>query len=120
MDFESKNYEYFIIVLFSFDAGALKGEESQYHLARLVSHPRIRLLTCVDNQKAGRIFDEPLLNQYNFCCYKVDTFREFDREKEFMSSLFVEKNENAELGLQFLFKSLTNNQKQIIQLIARH
>ena len=48
---------------------------------------------------------------------KIDTFEAYHEEFDYQS-LFSAKNDNQEVGLSFVFKSMTDRQKDIIRLIA--
>lgn len=61
-----------------------------------------------------------MLDRFNFMAVEVNTFEDFDYEVEYQSPLFSFKNDNQEVGLSFVFKSLTDNQRKIIELIAKH
>lgn len=41
-------------------------------------------------------------------------------EQEYQSPLFSFKNDNQEVGLAFVLKSMTSNQRNIIKLIAKY
>ena len=51
---------------------------------------------------------------------KVDTYRQYDNEYMNTSDLFAVKNDNQEVGLTFVLRSMTTVQKKIIGLIAKH
>ncbi len=50
----------------------------------------------------------------------MDTFICYDLEFEYQSELFSAKNENQEIGVAFILKSMTKNQREIIKLIAKY
>jgi Spy/CpxP family protein refolding chaperone len=51
---------------------------------------------------------------------EIDTFLTFDKEFMYQPPLFTAKNDNQELGLAFILKSMTNNQRKIIRIIAKY
>ena len=50
------------------------------------------------------------MDNFNFVCRQIDTY-ELDYEYEVMyaSELFSAKNDNQEIGLAFIFQSMTNH-----------
>lgn len=50
-----------------------------------------------------------MLDRFNFYCMQIDTFESYDVELEYYFSLFSTKNDNQEVGLQFILKSMTKN-----------
>ena len=89
-------------------------------LADIASLGGVRLIVSVDNIKAGMLWSEQLLDKYNFMSLKVDTLQDYDTELEYQSPLFSFKNDNEEVGLAFVLKSMTQNQRGVIRQIAQH
>lgn len=81
----------------------------------------IKLIMSVDSCKAGILFSEHQLDIFNFVCMRADTFESTHDEREFASTnIFEEKNESQELGLAFIFKSMTTNNRNIVREIAKY
>lgn len=89
-------------------------------LSEIANVPGIRLIVSVDNIKAGMLWSEQIVDKLNFMCVEVNTFEDYDIELEYQSPLFSFKNDNQEVGLTFVLKSLTSNQRSIVKLIAQH
>lgn len=53
------------------------------------------------------MFDESLLNNFNFYTLAVDTYLDYDVEEEYSDQLFKSKQETTELGLSFIYSSMT-------------
>ena len=68
-------------------------------------------MATVDTVRSAALWDEVILKNFNFLFYEVNTLEEFDKEKEYMQSLFSSKTEAEETGLSFILKSMTANQK---------
>ena len=51
---------------------------------------------------------------------QMDTFIGNDLEFEYQSQLFSAKSENQEIGVAYVLKSMTKNQREIIKLIAKY
>ena len=94
----------------SLDSSKLREPEYLGYLAKLAQVEHIRLIVSVDNIRAGSLFDESLLNSFNFYCANVDTFMDYDIEEEYSEPLFKSKQETTELGLSFIFSSMTKTQ----------
>lgn len=110
----------FYLIVHSMDMGQLKGPEWQEMLAELAAIPAIKLIVTVDNCKSGVLFTDHQLDLFNFVCVQADTFQPIEDELGWQPSLFSAKNDNQELGLAFIFKSMTNNQREIIKQIAQY
>ncbi len=89
-------------------------------LADIASLAGVRLIASVDNIKAGMLWSEQLIDKFNFMSLKVDTLQDYDTELEYQSPLFSFKNDNEEVGLAFVMKSMTTNAQAIIRLIAQY
>lgn len=63
-----------IVCIQSMDMGVLKGQEWQELLGELSSLGLLRFVISVDNSKAGVLFTDQLLDQYNFVCMQLDTY----------------------------------------------
>ena len=100
--------------------GMLKGQEWQEMLGELANIEAIKLIVTVDNCKSGILFTDHQLDMFNFVCIQADTFQLFHDELSWQPTLFSAKNDNQELGLAFIFKSMTKNQREIIKLIAKY
>ena len=89
-------------------------------LADIASLAGVRLIASVDNIKAGMLWSEQLIDKFNFMSLKVDTLQDYDTELEYQSPLFSFKNDNEEVGLTFVMKSMTSIAQSIIRLIAQY
>jgi len=61
-----------------------------------------------------------MLDRFGFIGVELNTYEDFDFEFEYQSPLFSFKNDNQEVGLTFVLKSMTKNQREIIRQIANH
>lgn len=111
-------FDKFFLVVHSLDAGALKNEEWQHYLSEIAELKNVVFIASVDHIKAGMLWSEQMLDRFNFMAMEVNTFADYDCELEYQSPLFSVKNDNQEVGLGFVLKSMTENQRQIIRLIA--
>lgn len=90
-------------------------------LGEVAKLPAIKLIMSVDSSKAGILFSEHQLDIFNFVTMRADTFEPTNDEREFATTnLFEEKNESQELGLAFIFKSMTTNNRNIVREIAKY
>lgn len=102
------------------DAGILKNPEYQSYLSELSEIKYITLIISVDHIKAGMLWSEQMLDRFGFIGVEINTYEDFEYELEYQSPLFSFKNDNQEVGLTFVLKSMTRNQREIIKLIAQH
>ena len=61
-----------------------------------------------------------MMDRFNFVAFEVNTFEDFTFELDYQSTLFSFKNDNQEIGLSFIFQSMTKNQRDIVKIIAQH
>ena len=59
-----------------------------------------------------------MMDRFNFVAFEVNTFEDFTFELDYQSTLFSFKNDNQEIGLSFIFQSMTKNQRDIVKIIA--
>ena len=108
-----------VIFIHSLDMGTLKGQEWLDMLAELAECQLLKFVISLDNSKAGVLFTDQLVDQFGFVSMQIDTFEEYENEMMWQPDLFSAKNDNQELGLAFILKSMTDNQKKIIREIAQ-
>ena len=64
--------------------------------------------------------NEKFLNEINGIFYQVDTYSEYDIEKEYSPKLFRTSSVLQEIGVKYILKSMTENQKFILKEIAKY
>ena len=112
------NHVNFNIVIHSMDAGLLKNEEFQNQLSQIATTDSIKIIIAVDHIKSGMLWSEQMLDRFNLIALEVNTYEDYDIELEYQSPLFSFKNDNQEVGLTFVLKSMTSVQRNIIKVIA--
>lgn len=60
-------------------------------LADLCSTGKVKIVFSLDHIKSGLLFSDQILDQLNVVCVKMDTYREFDQEMQYMPALFTTK-----------------------------
>lgn len=65
------------------------------------------MVLTIDNCKASVLFNDKLLDLFNFAMFQMDTYEEYSTEVEYQPNLFSQKNDNQEIGLNFIFQSMT-------------
>jgi len=63
-------------------------------LSELANCKYLRLVMTVDHVKAGVLFSDQSLDNFNFVCLQMDTFQDFEVENEYQPELFSAKNDN--------------------------
>eukprot|EP00347_Sterkiella_histriomuscorum_P017627 403348615 len=114
------DFQKICLVIHSMDIGQLKNKDWQLFISELVASENIMLITSVDHIKSNMLWSDKILDNYNFYSIQIDTFEDYDVELDYQPPLFSYKNDNEELGLQFVLKSMTKTQIQIIQIIAQY
>ena len=74
----------------------------------------------MDNIKSNILWSDTHLDRFNFYAMEMNTFEDYDVELEYQTQLFTFKNDNQEVGLLFVLKSMTDVQRKIIRLIAQN
>ena len=75
----------------------------------------------IDHIKSTSVlWSDHALDQCNMVCIPMHSFAVHTEELEHMPSLFSVKNDNEEIGLSFVLRSMTKNQIEIIKLIANY
>ena len=54
------------------------------------------------------MWSDSLLDRLNFFCVELNTFEDFDVELDYQCPLFSLPENNEQLGLAFVMKSMTN------------
>ena len=90
-------------------------------LGELANCDKLRFIVTVDHLKASVIFTEHQMDNFNFVCRQIDTFMlDYEYELMYQPELFSAKNDNQEIGLAFIFQSMTKNQRDILKEIATY
>lgn len=74
---------YLMIVIHSLDMGQLKQAESIEILAQIAACKNIRMVITIDNCKAAVLFNDRLLDLFNFSVFQIDTYKEYKKESEY-------------------------------------
>ena len=117
---EPENEYDLTIVIHSMDIGVLKQDESQDLLSELAAIPQISLIITVDHIAITRLWNDSQLDRFNFYSVQMDTFQSFGSESHYQPDLFAAKNDNQENGIAYILKSMTENQRNIIKIIAQY
>ena len=91
------------------EAGMLKNEECQDYLSELACISQIKLMITVDHLQTARLWNDSQLDKFNYYTVELNTFIYYDKEFEYQPPLFSAKNENQEIGIAFILKSMTVN-----------
>lgn len=65
------------------------------------------MVVSVDHIGASRMWSNFHLDKFNFYMMQIDTYLAYDKEFNFQPALFADKNDNQELGLAYILKSMT-------------
>lgn len=114
---ESQHQIYLII--HCLDAGQLKEDGVQDHLAELASISQVKMVISLDHFASSRLWNNSQLDKFSFYSLHVDTMMPYDKEMQFQPELFSAKNNNQELGISFILRSMTDKQKKVVKLIAK-
>ncbi len=82
------------IVIHSMDVGQLKNTEWQNYLSEISELRRIALIVSLDHIKGATVWNEQMLDKFQFCSIEVNTFADYDMEYDYQGALFSEKSDN--------------------------
>jgi len=102
------------------DKACLKQEDFLHYMSILARCPKIRFIVSTDDVSACALLDDSILDAFNFIYFKVDTLSEYIDEKQYMKNLFSQKNEQEEIGIQFVLQSMVDKQRRVLQQIAKY
>ncbi len=119
--FEKEIISRILIVLNNIDAPSFCNYFSQKLFSQLfLENPRrINLLATCDNLYLNYFWNQTIKDNYSFYFLRFNTFENYDMEISDKNSLTGEKNIKAGMGLVQILKSLTQNQREMIKIIAK-
>lgn len=78
----------FYILIHSFDMGALKNDEWLLYMSELASTNKIKFIISIDHVKAGSIWTDQVLDNFNFYSLQLDTYADYENELSYAGPLF--------------------------------
>ena len=93
-------------------------DDAQEILAELASIKELQFIFSVDHVGANRVWNSGHADKLRLYGLQIDTFEEISLEISYMPPLFLLKNDNPEIGISFILKSMTENQREVIKKIA--
>lgn len=119
--FEKEILSRILIVVNNIDAPSFCNYFSQKIFSQLFleNSKRINLLATCDNLYLNYFWNQTIKDNYSFYFLRFNTFENYDMEISDKNSLTGEKNIKAGMGLVQILKSLTQNQRDMIKIIAK-
>jgi len=108
------------IIFHNIDGQNLRNLEAQRVLAELSSLNKVSLIASIDSIHAGLLWNQELLERFNFLFMEAHTYGDYFRECQYMTPLMSSKNDTIAKGLSYIFKSITANQRGIVKILAKH
>ena len=81
---------------------------------------KIKLIASLDKIQSTQLFDEKLIEDMNCVYFRIDTYEEYAKEKEFDTPLFNFTSDIQAIGISYIMNSMTEVQRKVIQLIASY
>ncbi|MCJ1361470.1 Origin recognition complex subunit 2 [Acarospora aff. strigata] len=111
-----------LIIIHSLDAYPLRRSTTQSLLARLASHPHIRLLATCDTPNFPLLWDSSLREQYNFLFHDCTTFAPYDAEINVVDDVHEllgrsGRRVGGKEGVGFVLKSLPENARNLYRVL---
>ncbi|XP_063227687.1 origin recognition complex subunit 2 [Bacillus rossius redtenbacheri] len=120
-EFQSDENLSLYLIVHNIDGPTLRTHKVQDVLARLAAVRNIYLLASVDHINAPLIWDQRKLSIFNFRWWDATTLLPYMAETSFETSLLGQQTGSLALSsLRNVFRSLTNNSREIFLLIVRH
>ncbi|KAJ8866725.1 hypothetical protein PR048_032586 [Dryococelus australis] len=120
-EFQSDEELSLYLIIHNLDGPALRTHKIQDILARLAAVRNIYLLASVDHINAPLIWDQRKLSAFNFRWWDATTLLPYMAETSFETSLLGQQTGSLALSsLRNVFRSLTNNAKEIFLLVVKH
>jgi len=119
--FQKEILSHILIVVNNIDSPSFCNYFSQKVFSQLFleNSNRIHLLATCDNLFLNYFWNQTIKDNYSFYFLRYNTFQNYDMEINDKNSLTGEKNIKAGIGLVQILKSLTQNQRDMIKLIAK-
>lgn len=77
------SFQKYYLIIHSMDMGDLRMAEYQKYISELSAIRGIQLIVSVDNIKAAVMWNDQMIDKYNFCAVNIDTFEEYDVEQDY-------------------------------------
>lgn len=109
------------LIVHNIEGEMLRNKKTQNILSKLADVKNIHLIASIDQIYGPLIWDQRNLSAFRFIWWDVTTFKYYDEEIIFDTSLMVEQTGTLALSsLRNVFLSLTTNSKSIYMIIAKH
>lgn len=119
--FKKEIISHILVVVNNIDSPSLCNYFSQKVFSQLfLDNQKIHLLATSDNLYLNYFWNQTIKDNYSFYFLRFNTFENYDMEINDKNSLTGEKNIKAGMGLIQILKSLTQNQRDMIKIIAKH
>eukprot|EP01017_Pseudomicrothorax_dubius_P043695 TRINITY_DN7324_c0_g1_i4.p1 TRINITY_DN7324_c0_g1~~TRINITY_DN7324_c0_g1_i4.p1 ORF type:complete len:201 (+),score=70.04 TRINITY_DN7324_c0_g1_i4:677-1279(+) len=113
-------YERVVVVLHNLDGPGLLDVKTQGNLARLFATERLSLVASIDNVRFPTLLTPDAITSFNFLWIPAHTYDVFDNEVNPTETLLQNKGEKGMDSLKFIFKSLNQNQKEVLKVMAEY
>jgi len=108
-----------LILVHNIDGESIRSRAVQNALATLAATRGIRLVASVDHVHSPLLWDHVQSAKFNFCFRQATTLQPYLIESSDKPEQFALKHSSA-AGAKFVLRSLTNNHKEVLQVLARH
>ncbi len=111
-------YQYLYIVVHKMDVNALQTQETFDVFAVIANIKKVRMILTFDNFRYLTLLDPMTSEKLKLIHYNYNTEITNYEEMRFEENIMKTKYENEYKSLCYIYKSLTQNQKDILKLLA--
>ena len=107
------------LVIHNLDGPSLRSPKTQEILSFLAEGRGIHIIASIDHLNASFLWDQRLLQRFNWLWNDTTTYLPYDKESEYEEAIVGGAGANAARGAAFVLKSLTPNHRDILRLLAQ-
>ena len=121
---EREDIELLLLVIHNIDGEQLRVQRAQIGIARMVAHPKVRLLCSVDHVKAALMWSTAKMVSLRLLYHDATTFVPYDTEIALQTDIFAEKQKLGALtgdrGIRWILQTLSHNARSIFRILLLH
>lgn len=115
------NIDLLLLVILNIDGEGLRVQRAQIGIARLLAHPKVRLLCSVDHVKAALMWSTAKLASLRLLYHDATTFVPYDAEIALQPDVFAQRQKlgalTGERGIRWILQTLSHNARAIFRIL---
>lgn len=117
---DGMSHDRLILAIHNIDGTNLRNEKVQVQLARMVSHPRARLICSIDHVNAPLLFSSTRTNDFRLLFHDATTFEPYTTETELQQDVLQSSTKTAlvgDRGIKWILQTLSQNARTIFRIL---